>query len=103
MKGEIKIEFKANIEKDKQGFIARILSLGIYGVGDTQAQAIKSLKVSIDIIMEHCLEDGTLNEVLKNAGFSKKIKAIRKPIKTKDIAVDYSFPFKKYYEQRQYA
>ncbi len=49
---EIKMQFNISIEKDEQGYAARASSLDLYGMGDTQAQAIKSLKTSIDITLK---------------------------------------------------
>ena len=100
MNVEIKIKFNVAIEKDNQGYVARILSLGLYGVGDTKAQATKSLKTSIDITIEHCLADGTLNDVLKEAVFEKRIRTSKSK---KVIPLDYSFPINYEQKQRLYA
>ncbi len=57
------ITFRLTLEKDEQGYIARFPDLDLYGVGDTEAQAKESLIIATDITVQHCLKEGTLDEI----------------------------------------
>jgi predicted RNase H-like HicB family nuclease len=65
---EIKITVPAEIYWDEEVYVARCPSLKVSSQGNTIDEAHKNIEEAISILIEDCIEYGTLEEVLKDCG-----------------------------------
>lgn len=103
MKASVEINLKLVVEESKEGYTAYFPDLGLYGMGDTKTKAKKSLIESLDITMNYCLENGTLFEVMQEAGFTKSIRLPKSTPKTSYSNVNYNIPLGNYGKERLHA
>lgn len=68
----IKFEFRLpfDINQDGKWFIASCDILDVHSQGTTEKKALENLKEALKMFIESCFDRGTLDEVLKECGFS---------------------------------
>ena len=68
----IQFHVKVSFELKKEGdwFIASCCPLDVHSQGKTADQAVANLAEAIELFLESCYERGTLEQVLKESGFS---------------------------------
>lgn len=66
----VRIDFPVEVQKADDGqFLAFCKPLDVYAQGDSEESALASFKETITLFVESCYERGTLEQVLKEAGF----------------------------------
>lgn len=66
---EIKVTVPVEIYWDEEVYVARCPSFKISSQGDTVEEARNNIEEAISILIEDCIESGTLEEVLKDCGW----------------------------------
>lgn len=67
---EVKVKLPATIKKTDGWYVACCPLLDVFTQGKTKAKAKKNLVEAIHLFLESCYERGTLDDVLKESGFS---------------------------------
>ena len=60
-------------EKELGYYAAYLPQLDLYGIGNTEKKAIKDLTQVLNLTIDSCIEKGTLETVLEQAGFTKRV------------------------------
>lgn len=67
---ELNAKIMVNVQKDEDGFfLAAYPPLNVYAQGETEEEAIRNFIETMGMVMDVCYEKGTLESVLKGAGF----------------------------------
>jgi len=66
----IHLVYKAEIFEEDGQFVAICPELNVSSFGDTVDEARKALREAIDLFLEECEEMGTLEDVLRETGFT---------------------------------
>ena len=103
MKANIEIDLKLVIEQSSDGYTAYFPDLELYGMGSTASEAQISLHKSLDITIDYCLKNGTLFEVMQEAGFSKTIRLPKSTPNKAYSKVNYNIPLGDYGKERLHA
>ena len=69
----IKVSFSALIKKEKETglYVSYCPTLAVYSQGETRKEARENIVEAVELFIEGCIEDDTLEEVLKDCGFSR--------------------------------
>ncbi len=67
----IHLVYRAEIFKEDEQFVAICPELGVSSFGDDVDEARKSLREAVDLFLEECESMGTLQTVLREAGFTQ--------------------------------
>ena len=67
---EFRFRFRATVQKRRKWYLAVCLPLDLATQGPTKERALSNLRDAIRGFVTDCYERGTLDEVLKDAGFS---------------------------------
>lgn len=83
-RGRIEMAFKLpmRLKKKEKYYIAICPALDVVTQGETKTEAKKNLVDALSLFIRSCLEHGTLDEVMKESGFSLYKKEPVKPLKT---------------------
>lgn len=85
------INLSVRIEVFKEGdvYVALSQELNVSSFGESIDEARESLRQAIELFVEECLEMGTLEEVLEEAGFSRIDNSwkSREPVSREDLAL----------------
>jgi len=65
-----KIVIRAEVFRENDQFVSVCSELNVSSFGDTPEEAKKSLIEAVSLFLEECQRMGSLDEVLKEAGFS---------------------------------
>lgn len=67
----IKIEMQLHAQTKQEGdwFIARVPDLDIYTQGHTEEEALSNLTEALQLFVESCFEQGTLEQVFRDCGY----------------------------------
>jgi len=80
----MQIEFTTRIFKEGRAFVAHALELDVASCGGTQEKALSNLKEAVRLFLEEAEKMGTLDQILKQAGYTK---SRQKLASTKSISV----------------
>lgn len=70
IKVEMQVKLPLKFTKRKKWVLASCPVLDLHSQGETEAQAKKNLRDTISLFLISCFERGTLDAVLKSAGFT---------------------------------
>jgi predicted RNase H-like HicB family nuclease len=73
------IQFTTRVFKEGRTFVAHALELDVSSCGGSAEKAVKNLKEAVRLFLEECEKMGTLDRVLKEAGYSKSGQKFRGP------------------------
>ncbi len=62
--------FAANVKQEGKWYIASCLPLDVHSQGHDEGEALRNLAEAIKLFVESCYERGTLDQVLKDCGFT---------------------------------
>jgi len=66
----IHLVYKAEIFEEDEQFVAICPELNVSSFGDNVDEARKSLREAIDLFLQECEEMGTLEDILRETGFT---------------------------------
>lgn len=66
---ELTAKVSVTTKQEGEHFIASCPALDVHTQGQTEEQAMVRLKEALSLFLENCIQRGTLEEVLKDAGF----------------------------------
>ncbi len=66
-----KVEFTAVIFKEDNTYVALSPELNVSSFGDTVEEAKRALAEAVEAFLEECRNQGSLSEILEEAGFLK--------------------------------
>jgi hypothetical protein len=73
------IQFTTRVFKEGRTFVAHALELDVSSCGGTAEKAVKNLKEAVRLSLGECEKMGTLERVLKDAGYTKNGQKLRSP------------------------
>jgi predicted RNase H-like HicB family nuclease len=73
------IQFTTRIFKEGRTFVAHALELDVASCGGTKEKALRNLKEAVRLFIEEAEKMGTLDQILEEAGYSKRKKKIEAP------------------------
>lgn len=87
-----KVIFNSEIFKEEDIYVALCPELNVSSFGNTIDEAKASLKEAVEAFIEECEAMGTLDEILEEAGFYKKLEPSevwvpREPLSEEKIAI----------------
>ncbi|MGI9337144.1 MAG: type II toxin-antitoxin system HicB family antitoxin [Gammaproteobacteria bacterium] len=89
----VKMQLKVLVRKEKPGlFESYCPALDLWSQGGTVAEAKKNIAEAVGLFIETCYEQGSLNRVLLDCGFSAEVKKQEKRRDTILDGWDKSFP-----------
>lgn len=103
MKANIEIDLKLVMEKSSDGYTAYFPDLDLYGMGDTAFMAEKSLRETLNITVDYCVKNGTLFDIMQEAGFNKTVRLPKSTPNKTYSKVNYNIPLGDYGKQRLHA
>ena len=71
---DIKISLTVNIIQKEGYFLASCDQLDVHAEGDTEEQATQHIQDALQGFLECCIEMGTLDTVMRQAGFNKIVR-----------------------------
>jgi hypothetical protein len=75
----MEIQFTTRIFKEGRTYVAHALELDVSSCAGTKDKALKSLKEAVRLFLEEAEKMGTLDQVLEEAGYSKRKQRISSP------------------------
>lgn len=75
----MEIQFTSRVFKEGRAFVAHALELDVSSCGGSSERAVKNLKEAVRLFLEECEKMGTLERVLKEAGYTKSGQKLRSP------------------------
>ncbi len=66
----MEIQFTTRVFKEGRSFVAHALELDVSSCGGSEVRALKNLKEAVRLFCEEAERMGTLEQILKEAGFS---------------------------------
>ena len=75
----MQFNFRIEIFKEDDQFVAVAPELNVSSFGDTQQSAKESLKEAVELFLEECQRMGTLEQILTEAGFKLEEKFWQAP------------------------
>ena len=76
---QMDIRFTTQIFKDGRSFVAHTPELDVSSCGGTKARAAKNLKEAVRLFLEEAAKMGTLDQILEEAGYSKRKSKLEGP------------------------
>ena len=73
------IQFTTRIFKEGRTYVAHALELDVSSCGGSKEKAVKNLKEAVRLFLEEAGKMGTLNQILKEAGYSQTKQKIASP------------------------
>ncbi len=67
---KVKVKLPYKIREENNWYISCCFPLDIHAQGRTEKEAIKQLKEAVELFLTSCIEMGTLENVLKECGFT---------------------------------
>jgi predicted RNase H-like HicB family nuclease len=75
----MEIQFTTRIFNEGRTYVAHALELDISSCGGTKEKALKNLKEAARLFLEQAEKMGTLEQILEEAGYSKRKQKIASP------------------------
>jgi predicted RNase H-like HicB family nuclease len=75
----MEIQFTTRIFKEGRSFVAHAVELDVSSCGSSKEKALKNLKEAVRLFLEEAEKMGTLDQILKEAGYSKTKGKIASP------------------------
>jgi predicted RNase H-like HicB family nuclease len=75
----MEIQFTTRIFKERRTFVAHALELDVASCGGTKEKALRNLKEAVRLFIEEAEKLGTLEQILEEAGYSKRKSKIEAP------------------------
>lgn len=75
----MEIQFTTRIFKEGRSYVAHALELDVSSCGGTKEKALKNLKEAVRLFLEEAEKMGTLEQILEEAGYSKRNQRIASP------------------------
>ena len=75
----MEIQFTTRIFKEGRSFVAHALELDVSSCGGTKEKALKNLKQAVSLFLEEAEKMGTLEQILEEAGYTKRKARIDPP------------------------
>jgi predicted RNase H-like HicB family nuclease len=96
MQGVLQFNFFGTLKRSGDWYIARCSSLDITTQGRTAAEARRNLVEASELFLISCLERGTLDQALRELGFTKVQKTIaRRPENSFPMVIPVPLRFQK--------
>jgi predicted RNase H-like HicB family nuclease len=73
------IRFTTQIFKEGRSFVAHTPELDVSSCGGTKEKAAKNLKEAVRLFLEEAAKMGTLDQILEEAGYSKRKSKLEGP------------------------
>jgi len=88
----VKIEFSVVVEEKEGYFLASCDSLDVYAEGATHDDAKDHIGEALDVFVTTCIEMGSLERVLSDAGYKKAVHedTVRPNLKEELVSVPFS-------------
>ena len=75
-----KVNFRNEVFKEDDRFVAVCYELGVSSFGGTPDEARKSLLEAVSLFIEECERMGTLDEVLRESGYTRDADGWQAPL-----------------------
>ena len=75
----MEIQFTTRIFKEGRSFVAHALELDVSSCGGTKEKALVNLKQAVSLFLEEAEKMGTLEQILEEAGYTKRKARIDAP------------------------
>jgi predicted RNase H-like HicB family nuclease len=75
----VEIQFTTRVFKEGRSFVAHALELDISSCGGTKEKALKNIKEAVRLFVEQAEAMGTLDQILKEAGYTKSRQKLEGP------------------------
>jgi hypothetical protein len=75
----MEIQFTTRIFKEGRTYVAHALQLDVSSCGGSKEKALKNLKEAVRLFLEEAEKMGTLEQILEEAGYSKRNRKIASP------------------------
>jgi predicted RNase H-like HicB family nuclease len=75
----MEIQFTTQIFKEGRTYVAHTPELDVSSCGGTEVKALKNLKEAVGLFLEEAEKMGTLDRILKEAGYLKRKRKLRGP------------------------
>lgn len=75
----MEIQFTTRIFKEGRSFVAQALELDVASCGGTKKKALTNLKEAVRLFLEEAEKMGTLDQILEEAGYSRRKQRIASP------------------------
>ena len=75
----MEIQLTTRIFKEGRSFVAHALELDVSSCGGSKEKALKNLKEAVRLFLEEAENMGTLEQILEEAGYSKRKQKIASP------------------------
>jgi predicted RNase H-like HicB family nuclease len=79
VQASMEIQFTTRIFKEGRTFVAHALELDVSSCGGSKEKALKNLKEAVRLFLEEAEKMGTLDQILEEAGYSKRKQKIASP------------------------
>ena len=77
--GSMEIEFTTQIFREGRTYVAHTPNLDVSSCGGTKERALKNLKEAVHLFLEEAEKMGTLDQILQEAGYSKRRSKLEGP------------------------
>lgn len=75
----MEIEFTTRIFKEGRTYVAHALELDVSSCGSSKEKALRNLKEAVRLFLEQAEKMGTLEQILQEAGYTKRKQKIASP------------------------
>jgi predicted RNase H-like HicB family nuclease len=75
----MEIQFTTRIFKEGRTYVAHAIELDVSSCGGTKEKALKNLKQAVRLFLEEAEKIGTLEQILDEAGYSKRRQKVARP------------------------
>ena len=73
------IQFTTRIFREGRTFVAHALEIDVASCGNSKEKALKNLKVAVGLFLEEGEKMGNLNQILEEAGYTKRKTRMESP------------------------
>ena len=75
----MEIEFTTRIFREGRSYVAHALELDVSSCGGSKEKALRNLKEAVRLFLEEAENMGTLEQILEEAGYSKRNRKLASP------------------------
>lgn len=75
----MQIQFTTRIFKERRTYVAHALELDVASCGGTKERAVRNLKEAVGLFLEEAEKLGTLEQILREAGYNKSKQKLASP------------------------
>jgi predicted RNase H-like HicB family nuclease len=87
MRALFSLTLPVTVKKKAKAYISSCPCLDVYSQGRTEEEAEKNLGEALKLFLVSCYERGTLDEALKECGFTPEMKTARSQTRGKSITI----------------